>query len=81
MEDSARFLKEEHEMQMKVWESQLEKDRLWKAEHELRMEVLRKQLEVLSEYSSAARRPLPVPVVSPTMESDYTFLPTYQDRF
>ena len=48
------MLAREHEMQMMVWRSQLEKDRLWKEEHELRMCILRKQYELLCKTGIAA---------------------------
>ena len=34
-------------MQMLVWQSQLEKYKLWREEHNLRMCILRKQYDIL----------------------------------
>ena len=48
------MLAKEHDMQMEVWRSQLEKDKLWKEEHELSMCILRKQYEILCKTGIAA---------------------------
>lgn len=51
LQESTSFLKVEHEMQMKVWESQLEQNALWKEEHDLRMLIMKKQYELLNSDS------------------------------